>query len=167
VHDLADQGRHGGSCGAPTPRKWREARGWHRSCSTAGVSKVTTLPERPGSVLVVSSNPETLDGLTQYFSKAGVPSESRRCANPLAELPRALSGLVVFPDDYIEHEIANYLFMVRTRRPGLTIVVVSRDAQAYRAMTTVEGHPLHAVVLARPAFGWAILDAIRSAPEAT
>ncbi len=126
-----------------------------------------TLPVPAGRVLVVSSNPETLDGLTQYFSKAGVPSESRRSANPLAELSRALCALVVFPDDFLEHEISNYLFMVRTRRPDLTIVIVTRDARSYRALTTVEGHPLDAVVLARPAFGWVILDAIRVALEAT
>lgn len=125
-----------------------------------------TLPVRAGSVLVVSSNPETLDGLTQYLSKAGVPSESRRSANPLAELPRTLCALVAFPDDFLEHEISNYLFMVRTRRPDLSIVIVTRDARTYAALTTVEGRPLDAVVLARPAFGWAILDAIRAALDA-
>jgi hypothetical protein len=135
--------------------------------AAAGVPKVMTLPVRAGSVLVVSSNPETLDGLTQYLSKAGVPSESRRSANPLAELPRKLRALVLFPDDFLEHEASSYLFMVRTRRPGLSIVIVTRDAQSYEELTTVDGHPLDAVVLARPAFGWAILDAIRAALDAT
>jgi hypothetical protein len=57
--------------------------------------------------------------------------------------------------------------MVRTRRPDLTIVVVTRDAQTYEALTAADGHSLNARVLVRPAFGWAILDVIRSALETT
>jgi hypothetical protein len=124
-----------------------------------------TRPVPVGSVLVVSSNPETLDGLTQYFSKLGLPSESRRHANPLAELPKKLCAVVVFPDDFLAHEISSYLFMVRTRRPDLSIVIVTSDAHSYEVLTTADGRPLAAVVLARPAFGWVILDVIRSALE--
>lgn len=132
----------------------------------AGVSKAMALPTHAGSVFVVSSNPETLDGLTHYFSQAGVPSTSSRSANPLADLPKALCAVVVFPDDFLAHEISSYLFMVRTRRPDLAIVIVTRDARSYAALTTLDGRPLDAIVLARPAFGWAILDAIRAALEA-
>jgi hypothetical protein len=117
-------------------------------------------------VLVVSSNPETLDGLAQYLSQAGLPAQSRRDANPLAELPRMLTTLVVFPDDFPEHEISSYLSMVRTRRPDLAIVVVTRDGPTYATLTATNGQALNAVVLARPAFGWVILDVIRAACEA-
>jgi UDP-N-acetylmuramate-alanine ligase len=118
-------------------------------------------------VLVVSSNPETLDGLTQYFSQAGVPSQSRRTANPLADLPASLCALVVFPDDFPEHEVSSYLFVARTRRPDMTMVLVTRDPHTYTRLTTTDGQLLNAVVLARPAFGWTILDVIRSARETT
>lgn len=97
-----------------------------------------------------------------YFSQAGIASLSRRVINPLAELASSLRAAVVFPDDFPAHEVASYLSMVRMRRSDLTIVIVTKEPPVYRAMTAADGHPLSAIVLPRPAFGWTILDAIRA-----
>ena len=139
--------------------------GWHHSCCRLVVPKTIKRSVPAGSVLIVSSNLETLDGLTQYFSNAGLPSEARRRANPLAALPRTTRALVVFPDDFPEHEVVSFLFVARTRHPNLKMVVVTRDAQTYEALTARDGRSLRAVVLAKPALGWAILDVIRPAFE--
>jgi hypothetical protein len=113
--------------------------------------------------LVVSANLETLDGLTSYFSRAGMSCESRRVANPLAELPQTVRALVVFPDDFPAHEIASYLSLVGTRRPDLAMVLVTRDLAAYAELRAIDGRALRASLLSRPAFGWSILDEIRAA----
>jgi hypothetical protein len=117
-------------------------------------------------VLVLSSNPETLDGLHEYFSQTGIASSGRRAIYPQVELSCAVRALVVFPDDFPAHQASAYLSMVRTRRPDLTIVIVTREPPIYRVMTATDGHPLKAIVLPRPAFGWTILDAIRSTQQA-
>jgi hypothetical protein len=114
-------------------------------------------------VLVISGSPETLDELTAYLSRAGVSSESRSAANPLAELPASARVVVVFPDDFPSHEIGAYLSLVGARRPELALVIVTRNAAAYAALCTPDGRPLQATVLPRPAFGWTILDVIRAA----
>jgi hypothetical protein len=96
-----------------------------------------------------------------YFSQTGIAVSSRRTINPLAELPGSLSAMVVFPDDFPPHEASAYLSMVRSRRSDLTVVIVTKEPPVYSAMAATNGHPLNAIVLPRPAFGWTILDAIR------
>ena len=115
------------------------------------------------SVLVISDSPETLDGLTAYFTRGGVSCESRRVANALAALPLATRALVVFPDDFSSHEIGTYLAVVGARRPDLALVIVTRNAAVYTGLRASNGRALNATVLPKPAFGWAILDAVRAA----
>jgi hypothetical protein len=67
----------------------------------------------------------------------------------------------VFPDDFPSHEVAAYLSLVRTRRPDLRLVIISREPAFYAEMQALDGHPLGAIVLPRPAFGWTIVDALR------
>jgi hypothetical protein len=124
--------------------------------------KVQARPSPEGSVLVVSSNAETLDGLHDYFSQAGIASLSRRVINPLAELAASLRAVVVFPDDFPAHEVASYLSMLRVRRSRLAILIVTKEPPVYCAMTAADNRPLSAIVLPRPAFGWTILDAVRA-----
>jgi hypothetical protein len=127
------------------------------------VQKTSTGRPRAACTLVISDSPETLDGLTAYFNRAGVSCESRRVANPLAGLPAATRALVVFPDDFPSHQIASFLAVVGARRPELTLVIVTRNAAAYVGLRASNGRPLNATVLPKPAFGWAILDVIRAA----
>jgi hypothetical protein len=127
------------------------------------VQKTTAIQARSFNALVISASSETLDGLTAYFSRAGVSCESRRTANPLAGLPTSVRAVVVFPDDFPSHEIGTYLALVGARRPDVTLVIVTSDAAAYAARRTTEGRPLNATVLPRPAFGWTILDVVRAA----
>jgi hypothetical protein len=115
-----------------------------------------------GTVCVVSNKPDTLDGMHEYFSLTGIPSSARSTLNPLAELAREIAVLLLFPDDFPAHEAANYLSVLRTRRPDLLIVLVTREPPLYTAMTATDGRPLDAVVLPRPVFGWTILDAVRA-----
>jgi DNA-binding NtrC family response regulator len=123
----------------------------------------TDLASPDGRVLVVASNLETLDSMRDYFNQTGITSSERKALNPLAELAGAVRALVIFPDDFPRHEASAYLSMVRTRRPDLPVVVVTREPNVYAAITATNGRPLAAVVLPRPAFGWAILDALRAA----
>jgi hypothetical protein len=114
------------------------------------------------AVLVVSRNTETLDGLQEYLSRTGIASSTRGSVNPLAEMPESVRALVVFPDDFAAHEVNTYLSIVQARRPELSLVIVSREPATYSAMRGMNGHPLNATVLPRPAFGWTIVDAIRA-----
>jgi hypothetical protein len=124
-----------------------------------GMLKARQRPSSGGTVIVLSNNAETLKGMNRYFTQTGIASLSRQTLNPLAELASTIHALVVFPDDFAAHAALSYLSMVRTRRPDLSVVIVTKSPATYTTMTSTDGHPLDAIVLPRPAFGWTILDA--------
>ena len=110
---------------------------------------------------MISRNAETVDGLQEYLSQIGFACSNCGVMNPLAEVGKQVTVLIAFPDDFPAHEVAAYLAMVRARRPGLKLVIISREPAVYHTMTELSGQPLNATVLPRPAFGWTIVDAIR------
>jgi hypothetical protein len=115
----------------------------------------------PGAVLLLSNNRDTQKGLREYFAESGVPCEARGTLNPLSQPAEGVRALVVFPDDFGEEEVTTYLSVLRARRPRLTMVVITRQTSVYDALVGMDGRPIGAVVLARPAFGWTILDVVR------
>jgi hypothetical protein len=114
-----------------------------------------------GTVLLISSNRDTVNGLSHYFAESGVPAQASSSLNPSAELRNSVHAVVVFPDDFHDNEVRPYLSTVRARRPELAIVVITRATTFYETMMATDGKPLGAVVLPRPAFGWTILDLVR------
>lgn len=103
-------------------------------------------------VMVVSDNPETLDGLARYLKGAGIAVRSTRLLADISELaaqPR--SAVVVFPDDYPTNTVRAALAGLK-QRDVLTVLVTS-DSRNFSTNETV--------VLPKPAWGSTILDAIR------
>ena len=116
---------------------------------------------KPLSVTLVGERKETLSELHDYLVGAGV--ESRTCRSLRdAELPAQTAAVVLFPDEFEEHDVVGRIGKLRTRRPRVLLVLVTARAQRLRPALTVDtSRVLAPVVLAKPAFGWAILDAIR------
>ncbi|HEY2369837.1 MAG TPA: hypothetical protein VGH87_25735 [Polyangiaceae bacterium] len=106
------------------------------------------------AVLVVSNNPETLDGLARYLRGAGIAVRGTRALDEAARLgSRSRTAVVVFPDDYPPPKVRATLAHLK-EKDVLTVLVTS-DLRAFSTTNTL--------VLPKPAWGWTILDAIRDA----
>jgi hypothetical protein len=69
--------------------------------------------------------------------------------------------VVIFPDDYEPAEVVKGVAQWRMSRPALQIVFVTSTPQRFKSALEPDGRSKLPVVLAKPAFGWTILDAIR------
>ncbi len=110
-------------------------------------------------VAIVSANPETLDGLQSYLSSAGVMA---RCTRDVAACAQTAHGatlaFVLFPDDFHWESVATAIADLRELRPRALRVLVTSQPRRFQELVTPEND----VVVARPAWGWTILDAIRA-----
>jgi len=108
--------------------------------------------EKGSAVVVISDNPETLDGLARYLRDVGIAVRATRALDQASQLASQSTAVVVFPDDYPTTKVRAAIAQLR-ERDVLTVVVTS-DLRAFSAEDTL--------VLAKPAWGWTILDAIRT-----
>jgi hypothetical protein len=111
-------------------------------------------------VTVVANNPQTLDGLHDYFARVGVESNgTRELQLPARE--SSTTGLVLFPDDFELGEVQRFVGALRRSRPKLLLVLVTSAPQRLGSAIEPDESSLLPLVMPKPAFGWTILDAIR------
>ena len=110
-------------------------------------------------VAIVSMNPETLDGLQAYLSAAGVAA---RCMREIDDCARGGSdgtlAFVLFPDDFAWERVAIAVGELVAKRPRALPVLVTAHPKRYEKLLEAE----KVLIVARPAWGWSILDAIRA-----
>jgi hypothetical protein len=90
----------------------------------------------------------------------GLPSFTR----PELTVPDAAeaSAMVVFPDDFAVEALGAFVRGARARHPAMLIVLVTRRPDLCEPFVASDGVSLAPVVLAKPAFASAIVDAIRN-----
>jgi hypothetical protein len=98
--------------------------------------------------------------LEAYLERAGVPSCSANTLEPAA-LAAGRVTVVLFPDDF-PPRLARPIRTLRSRRPDVLLLVVTSAPQSLREVLRPDGVSVPPAVLPKPAFGWAILDAIRA-----
>ncbi|MBX3232575.1 MAG: hypothetical protein KIT84_16490 [Labilithrix sp.] len=110
-------------------------------------------------VTIVSTNRATLDDLQVYLRGAGVEA---RCMRDLRECvastPASTQAFVLFPDDFRWEKVVATLAELAERRPTALPVLVTAHPQRFKTLTP----PPSVLIVARPAWGWTILDAIRA-----
>lgn len=111
---------------------------------------------------VVSTNPETLDGLQGYLRGAGVVAHCTRCLADCAKFAsKGTRAVVLFPDDYRwEKVVATLADLAGLRPPGLPVLVTAHP-QRFAKLTEAKD----VIIMPRPVWGWTILDAIRAQVE--
>ncbi len=114
-----------------------------------------------GSVAIVSDNADTLDGLQQYLAAAGVACRSTRVLDDAGAKPGVASVLILFPDDFPPGQVLEMLRTLRQTRPRVLTLLVTREPGRFREAAAPDGRSRPPIVLPKPVFGWAILDAIR------
>jgi DNA-binding response OmpR family regulator len=111
------------------------------------------------NVTIVAKNPETLDALQTYLRNAGIAA---RCTGSIEDTCSAISPVVViFPDDFERVLVLSVLATLRAERPNVLPVVVTSDPRGFERLLP-RGEHARILVMPRPAWGFTILDAIRT-----
>ena len=74
------------------------------------------------------------------------------------------AAMVLFPDEFSFDHVERELSRLRRDSPDLLLVLVTSELKRYAAIANGGGRA--PVLIPKPAWGWSILDAIRSAIEA-
>lgn len=120
-------------------------------------------PRKPPYVVaIVAANAATSADLRDYFERAGVRAYEARALRVEA-LKSATTAIVLFPDDFPEHEMLAYLRAARALQPRPALVAVTRHPRRFdQIQADDDGAACELVVLPRPSFGWTILDAVQA-----
>ena len=112
-------------------------------------------------VVVVSENPETVDGLQTYFVGVGITAQSACSLEATSSLPERTTAVVFFPDGFGAEDVIGRVQALHKKRPRLLLLLVTRDPRRFSAALAGGRPNTPLVVLPKPAFGWTIVDAIR------
>lgn len=113
-------------------------------------------------VTVVALNPETVDGLATYLDRSGVPTRGSCAVDQLVELASSSAAVVLFPDEFDAGETTSAIERLREARPTLFLVLVTKEPQRFGQAVRADGRSVAPLMLPKPSFGWAILDALRA-----
>jgi hypothetical protein len=136
------------------------ARFWARPmhCLTAGMSPAATnLPP----VVIIAKSRETIDSLQEYFGRTGVVSHAVRSFDGLKAAAPSGTTVVLFPDEFDAEIVRQSISSLRSSTPASLIIIVTGSPQRLGASLDPDPRSRQPVVLPKPAFGWAILDAVR------
>ncbi|HKP63004.1 MAG TPA: hypothetical protein VJV78_39985 [Polyangiales bacterium] len=112
--------------------------------------------------IVIAESRETADGLHEYLTKSGFAARTSRRLHDASTLCANASALVLFPDEFDEREVLASLRSLHAKHPRLLLLLVTAAPQRVRAACGPDPHASRTVVLAKPTFGWNLLDAIRT-----
>lgn len=118
--------------------------------------RVATTRRSP-DVVVVSNNPETVDGLESYLAAAQVAARCTddidRCAGMAGP---ATLAFVVFPDDFDWKQVVAAIADLAAQHPSAIPILITSNPKRFDGLLED-----NVIVMPRPAWGWKILDAIR------
>lgn len=164
---------------AGVPRAMATARGeqrlelasfWRESLASAGMVfalRVGRMRAQPlqHRVVVVSENPETVDCLQAYLIRTGMDAQSARSLEALAHLPENVVALILFPDEFSTDRVLACARTLSAQRSRVLLLMVTGRARFFsESLASSRRQPV--LVLAKPAFGWTLVDAIRRHAEA-
>jgi hypothetical protein len=112
------------------------------------------------NVLIVCRNAETVDGLQRYLSGAGLRAEGTEAVDDIARgaASREPRTLVLFPDDFAAEALDEALAAIRGYAESSVVVLVTKAPKRFESR--FEDAAVAPVIMAKPAWGWNILDAI-------
>jgi len=116
---------------------------------------MTMIPLR---LALISNDRETLDGVKDYFERAGARLRATNRLEEASDTAAGAEAVVFFADDYPLEE-------ARAAVAGLSVrlvVIVTADVAAFNACRKGRASAERIVVLPRPAWGWVLLEAIRA-----
>jgi hypothetical protein len=112
-------------------------------------------------VLIACDNDETLIRLRDYLSRAGIEARATRSLVDAVRPSQRLDALVLFPDDFDTGEVTDGLLDLLGAGSGALLVLVTADSQSFEPLLASSGSTRW-VLMPKPAWGWTILDVLRS-----
>jgi hypothetical protein len=127
------------------------------------VSDLQTPTSRSTSTtLIVCDDDTTLIRLRHYLERGGVRARATRLLQDAwREAPRC-AALVLMADDFDLREVAAGLYGLCSRSPTPFVIIVTSVRQHFEPTIQSFDHPESVVIIPKPAWGWTILDLIRS-----
>jgi hypothetical protein len=121
----------------------------------------------PLLVTVVSRNAPTLDGLKTYLEGAGVLANTTAVLERVVEMtPPAAAAVILFPDEYEPAVARAALGRLKNARPNVLAVIVTHEPRRFEEADPDDPRVGAPLVLAKPAWAWTILDAVRARLQA-
>lgn len=117
-------------------------------------------------ITIVSNNQETLDGVQLYLRRVGARAHGASRLDETDDTCAEADAILLFADDYPQTAAFRAFAHMRAAHPRTLVVVVTEDVGAF-ARSWGEDDGGRVVVLRRPAWGWMLVDAIRSAAPAS
>jgi hypothetical protein len=124
------------------------------------------MPSRPARsapllVTIVAKNASTLRGLETYLRGAGVLATTTAAIERVVDMtPPAAAAVILFPDEFAPQAAADALATLKGRRPDVLVVIVTNEPQRFDERD--EDDALRSLIMAKPAWAWTILDAVRA-----
>jgi hypothetical protein len=116
---------------------------------------------QPLRALIVSNNSETLDGLQDYLQRAGVDAHGTSELASRAFEGAGVSAAIVFPDDFERSGVVELVDHLERGPRRVPCLLVTRDPLGFESLLSARGID-GVTVIAKPAWGWTILDALRA-----
>lgn len=114
-------------------------------------------------VTVVSKNAATLEGLKRYLEGAGVLTCTTAALERIVEVtPPLAAAVIMFPDEYEHAVVRAALGLLKSARPNTLAVVVTHEPRRFEESDKGIRGLETPLVLAKPAWAWTILDAVRA-----
>jgi hypothetical protein len=110
------------------------------------------------SIALATTNHETLDGVQEYFTRVGARLTNISKLDDALHTTAGVDVVVLFADDYPREMVLRAVEELSVK----LIIVVTGEVRAY-VPRAAKGSAARVLVLARPAWGWMLLDAVRLA----
>jgi hypothetical protein len=114
-------------------------------------------------VTVVSKNATTADALKTYLQGAGVVvTTTSEIGRIVAMTPPSTAAVILFPDEYEAEVALPALSQLKKARPETLAVIVTNEPRRFECVGSESARVAEPLVLAKPAWAWTILDAVRA-----
>jgi len=119
-----------------------------------------TLESHRAAVLIISRNNATAEDLRAYFEHCGVRSAVSDRLDAID--PSDARAVILFPDEFPEHAVAEGIRELARRFVRSRAVIVTRDTARFEDLVSEVGAlpPGRLFVLPRPVWGWTLLDRV-------
>jgi DNA-binding NtrC family response regulator len=115
---------------------------------------------RKASVLIVCDNDETLLGLRNYLTGAGIAARATRDVADALKQSASVDALVVFPDDFDTGDVMDRLLQLLPSSGDRFVIVVTAESQSFASLLQAAGDT-RSVIIPKPVWGWTILEVLR------
>jgi hypothetical protein len=104
---------------------------------------------------------QTTSGLQEYLGTVGIACRATSQLGPVQALDTGVTAVVLFPDEFAVERVVHWIEALRAELTSVLLIVVTSAPQRLAPALEPIAQATAPVVISKPVFGWAILDALR------